>query len=354
MTSLQVPLTLLVHERIAPHAMGCAPAWLWSKSGELLWANAAAARALGAPTFKTLVERRSEAIRSAGQQIERIAPSLPYAGAPRLERLRGLDDGIGSAAVYSCARIKLAESMPAVLVVSAGRLTYAKLSLAERVKGLLAGTREPIAAYTSGGALLFCSQSAAERLGGRASLTAIQADALGAEALRLGRADADGPLGRMSIHRIGEGGDTVLLLRLAEGVPVGAPNFDVEAEGSSSPPDSTDAAAESHSRQRAVPLQPPATSPMRPGPERSQPLRFVWQTDAQGRFALASNEFAELVGGQTPGLIGRTWIEIASALELDPAARVERAIASHDTFTGISIAWPTADDGRVALGTPGR
>jgi PAS domain S-box-containing protein len=75
-------------------------------------------------------------------------------------------------------------------------------------------------------------------------------------------------------------------------------------------------------------------------PERRHPLRFVWQTDADGRFTLGSMEFAEAVGAQTVACVGRAWSEIAGELGLDPERRVERAIASRDTWSGIILAWP--------------
>lgn len=349
MAEPDVPLSFLVHEKIAPHATSRAPAWLWSRTGELLWANAAAMRPLGASTLELLKERCPAALLSAGRQIERIAPTLPYAGPPRLERLRDLGAGIGSAAVYACVRIKLADNSPALLVVSADRLATGELSLAERVEGLLAGASEPVAAYTAEGLLLFLGEAAAERIGDAQSLKAIQADALGAEALRRGRAEGDIPLGRILIHRLGEQEDAALLLRLPRRSAGGAAAPVMEDELSARPCEGTVGAPDAPTAPRPAPLAPTWEDPARKGVERRQPLRFVWRTDAQGHFTLASTEFAELVGGQTPRLIGRTWAEIAAALELDPAARVECAIASHDTFTGISVAWPTADYGRVAV-----
>ncbi|MGA7101930.1 MAG: hypothetical protein WB019_16980, partial [Pseudolabrys sp.] len=47
------------------------------------------------------------------------------------------------------------------------------------------------------------------------------------------------------------------------------------------------------------------------------PLRFVWQTDADGRFSLATQEFSELLGPKTSAVLDRTWAEIAQALKLD-------------------------------------
>ncbi|WP_234685343.1 PAS domain-containing sensor histidine kinase [Bradyrhizobium monzae] len=74
------------------------------------------------------------------------------------------------------------------------------------------------------------------------------------------------------------------------------------------------------------------------------PLRFLWQMDAEGRFVLASGEFIRLMGAHTASLFGRPWREIAEEFALDPDGRVAQALASHDTWAGITVNWP-ADGG---------
>jgi signal transduction histidine kinase len=70
------------------------------------------------------------------------------------------------------------------------------------------------------------------------------------------------------------------------------------------------------------------------------PVRFVWQTDEQGRFTLASEDFIGLVGGRTAALLGRTWTEIAEALHLDPEGQVAQALATQDTWSALTVSWP--------------
>lgn len=81
-----------------------------------------------------------------------------------------------------------------------------------------------------------------------------------------------------------------------------------------------------------------------PPAPRQHPLRFLWQMDAEGRFVLLSDEFIRLIGAHTASGFGRPWHEIAEALALDPDGRVARALASHDTWAGITVSWP-ADGG---------
>jgi signal transduction histidine kinase len=73
----------------------------------------------------------------------------------------------------------------------------------------------------------------------------------------------------------------------------------------------------------------------------TQPVRFVWQTDEQGRFTLASEEFMRLVGDQTAALLGQPWTEIAERLGLDPNRQIAQALSTQDTWSAITVSWPT-------------
>jgi signal transduction histidine kinase len=95
-----------------------------------------------------------------------------------------------------------------------------------------------------------------------------------------------------------------------------------------------------------APPAPATASPAEPIVERRHPLRFVWQMDADGRFVVGSDEFVELIGPRTMAAFGRKWSEIAAELKLDPDNQIARAVASHETWSGIVISWPVdeADD----------
>jgi PAS domain S-box-containing protein len=72
--------------------------------------------------------------------------------------------------------------------------------------------------------------------------------------------------------------------------------------------------------------------------------------DVEGRFTVSSDEFVALIGPQTASALGRPWSEIDAALGLDPDAQVERAIASRETWSGITIAFPVdGTDARLAV-----
>ncbi|MFX8485439.1 PAS domain-containing protein, partial [Acinetobacter baumannii] len=71
---------------------------------------------------------------------------------------------------------------------------------------------------------------------------------------------------------------------------------------------------------------------------------FLWQMDAQGRFVLGSDEFIRLMGTHTAAGFGRPWQEIAAQYALDPDGRIAAALATKDTWAGITVNGP-ADGG---------
>jgi PAS domain S-box-containing protein len=94
-------------------------------------------------------------------------------------------------------------------------------------------------------------------------------------------------------------------------------------------------------------VEPPSgqeTGQVEPPAPRQHPLRFIWQMDAEGRFVLGSDEFIRLIGAHTAAGFGRPWHEIAEEFSLDPESRVAQALASQDTWAGVTVNWP-ADGG---------
>src|SRR5262249_38902028 len=84
-----------------------------------------------------------------------------------------------------------------------------------------------------------------------------------------------------------------------------------------------------------------AAAPAKAAPKRRHPLRFVWDMDADGRFTIASDEFLQLIGARA-ALLGWKWRDIAAELKLDPADLVAAAVASRETWSGITVSWPIA------------
>ena len=85
-----------------------------------------------------------------------------------------------------------------------------------------------------------------------------------------------------------------------------------------------------------------------PRPNR-YPLRFMWQMDADGRFSISRDEFTHLIGVRTAAGFGRLWSEITETFGLDPEGRVARAIATRNTWSGITLNWPVDGGSRLPV-----
>jgi PAS domain S-box-containing protein len=99
----------------------------------------------------------------------------------------------------------------------------------------------------------------------------------------------------------------------------------------------------------AEPVKPPPWPDESSPNTRRVPLRFMWQMDSEGRFALGSDEFTRLIGARTAAGFGRLWSEIAETFGLDPNGRVVKAAATRDTWSGITLNWPVDGGGRLPV-----
>ncbi|MBB6409068.1 PAS domain S-box protein [Mesorhizobium sangaii] len=72
------------------------------------------------------------------------------------------------------------------------------------------------------------------------------------------------------------------------------------------------------------------------------PLRFVWRTDAEGKFSTLSPEFADIVGKPAADVIGRRFRDVAATFGLDPSGEIAGLLERRDTWSGRSVLWPVA------------
>ncbi|QPF90868.1 PAS domain-containing protein [Bradyrhizobium commune] len=383
--------------RLAVHATSPLPAWLWSIDGSrVLWANAVGARFFGAPNAATLAERIFGPADSHRRQVAQLARRLTAGGTVRLERLRGFGASLGTLMTCACARLEfadgshLSEGRHAVLV-TAMDATGRTMPLVERLHRLVDGAKVPMAAFTPDGLFIGASE-AARPLQGFRDLGEAGLDKVRSDALAHGRVEMPIGIGNMVLQRVGTGADIGLVamiepvqaapeaaapesaLTTAAAVqpeqpavetpgepqpsteaPSGIPLFDpfAEADETPAPVEIVRQTPVENPPEAIVSPQPepitaamaePPSDPAEPPAPRQHPLRFLWQMDAEGRFVLASGEFIRLIGPHTASGFGRPWHEIAERFALDPEGRVAQALASHDTWAGITVAWP-ADGG---------
>jgi signal transduction histidine kinase len=313
-------LVWLSHPSLAATAMSASPAWLWSiDATRLLWANPCGAAMLDAPASAAIGAGTCGSPGPAAVQVARLAATLRPDGATRIEQLRGLGAGAGGVLRCACSCITLPDHTRAILVAATERAGD-DLPLTERVRRLLAQCSEPIAAFSSEGELIHASPSAQMRLGGATSLAALGAEMRAADARQAGHATGASAADPLTIERIEVEAATILVAIFTAPQQTGQSALAAAVE----------------------------TVPTVPAAARRASLRFVWQMDAEHRFTVGSDEFAALMGPATAAALGRPWPGLAAELALDPEGQIARALASHDTWSGLSIAWPV-DDGSQRL-----
>ncbi|GGI25010.1 PAS domain-containing protein [Bradyrhizobium guangdongense] len=394
MTNSDFQLRGVGDPRLSVHATSPLPAWLWSPDGtRVLWANPVGATFFGAANAAALAQKTFGPADVHRRQVARLGRLLSASGAARLERLRGFGAKLGALMTCACARLSFADGSEGVLVTAMDAAARS-MPLVERLHRLVDGADVPMAAFAPDGMFAGASEAARALLGfrdlGDAGLEQARSDALSK-----GRVEMPIGIGKMVLQRVGAGADVGLVALIepavaqaAESVPEAAPDappepaqqeipaadahdsgialFDPFAEPAETPaPAETPVPTETppepavetvaetpveNPPEAIVPPQAaPITSPMvEPQPRaetpRQHPLRFLWQMDAEGRFMLAPGEFIRLIGAHTAARFGRPWREISEDFSLDPDGRVAQALASHDTWAGITVNWP-ADGG---------
>ena len=76
------------------------------------------------------------------------------------------------------------------------------------------------------------------------------------------------------------------------------------------------------------------------------PIRFVWKTDATGRFSEISREFVGAVGVSVGDVLGRPFAQVSELLMLDPSQEIAGLLERRDTWSGRSVFWPVAGSDR--------
>ncbi|MBN9218047.1 MAG: PAS domain S-box protein [Mesorhizobium sp.] len=112
-----------------------------------------------------------------------------------------------------------------------------------------------------------------------------------------------------------------------------APEIEAETTGAKAP-------AESAKQDEPAAPAPVAASAARTIDRTAPPLRFVWRTDAEGKFSALSPEFADIVGKQAADVIGRRFRDVAAAFGLDASGEIAGLLERRDTWSGRSVLWP--------------
>lgn len=112
--------------------------------------------------------------------------------------------------------------------------------------------------------------------------------------------------------------------------------------GRSEPQSTADGAAAPVAASAATTPEPEQAAP-EPQPM-TLPRRFVWQTDADGRFTSVSPELAAVVGEAAAAIDGLDWNEAGTRIGIEGTAAVAEAVARRDTWSGVTVFWPVEGD----------
>jgi PAS domain S-box-containing protein len=410
MNHAEFQLQALGDPRLAVHATSALPAWLWSSDGtRILWANPVGARVFGYANATALAPKRFGPADPHRRQVARLAGRLPANGAIRLERLQGFGAATGGLATCGCSRIDFPDGSHGILIV-VGNIAGRTMPLVERLQRLVDGIDRPIAAFARDGMLIAASDAARRMLGFR-NLSEAGLDEARDDALKQGRVETSFGISHMVLQRVGSGADIGLIALTApeaaqepeQPTPLHEAAaeitlFDAFAEppvpqatestvaDEPSEPDLQSVLQLDLPHVEATPARAPQPETLPPAPEaeidphepspyveavadepspapanasswldaplphaRRLPLRFMWQMDREGRFTLATDEFAHLIGPRTVAGFGRLWSEIAETFKLDPDGRVMQAFATRATWSGIALNWPVDGGGRLPV-----
>ena len=384
--------------RLAVHATSARPVWLWSADGKhVLWANPVGTRLFGAANSMELTKKNFGPADVHRRQVAQLANRLPLSGATRLERLRGFGAQPGMLMTCGCARLDFPDGSHGVLI-NAVEFTLRSMPLAERLQRLAAGLEMPIATFDRDGTLVAASDAAGSLLDLFSQADLEQAHG---EALVNGHVELPISIGNVVLQRVGSGADVGVVALImphaveaevettpAEAAPQDvAPPAEMPIPAYEQPALANEAPAEfALIDEFAEPLdmEPSAPEPAAnvatltvdkttaepeklrdekpqdeklqdekpqdsPPASRRHPLRFTWQMDADGHFSLGSDEFSWLIGARTAAGFGRPWDEIAQAFGIDPADRLREAIATRETWSGITLYWPVDGGGRLPV-----
>jgi PAS domain S-box-containing protein len=387
--------------RLAIHAAGSSPAWLWSSDGtRILWANPAGARVFGAADAAALTAKTFGPADPHRRQVAQLARWLLSTGATRLERLRGFGAALGALATCACRRIDFSDGSAGVLVVA--MLTPGELQRLDAAQRAAPARRverpvkeraveaahsvtaeQPTDAVEATGHLLveplpespgraeiepthrpepaamnqqtpdYEQPSTTGEAPAEFSLIDDIADRAAEPAIEQGVADATTAPAAATQAETHDQAPSPLIEAVAD-VPLQSSESETPLALESAPAAELPPPAD----ELPPPLQTiePQTRPIAAPPwldepphRRRHPLRFMWQMDAEGRFLLGSDEFTRLIGARTAAGFGRLWSEIAEVFGLDPEGRVLKAFATRDTWSGIALDWPVDGGARLRV-----
>jgi PAS domain S-box-containing protein len=72
----------------------------------------------------------------------------------------------------------------------------------------------------------------------------------------------------------------------------------------------------------------------------SQPVRFTWKIDAEGKFSSVSPELGAAIGKNAADVVGRSFKDVATVFAFDHGGEIADLLARRDTWSGRCVLWP--------------
>ena len=340
---------LLADARIAGLVAVPTPALLIDPEGKLLFANPAGLALLGAKTFQGAAARGPAALGPLAEAAKRFAESLPAGGAPRLERLRLA--GSLQPTVFACSRIVFAGDWPAILFAGMDAGRGKPPSITDAARSLLDDKEDGFALFDLDGHLLHASAVASALIGSAQTLADVDASTSAAFSQARAEGLSEAPFGVMRIvfRRIGTKAQSAILAIFA------AAEEHAESEIERPQEEQKIEAARPDDEGRSVEAGPETAGEQAPlhqaasQPAQKAPTRFVWQTDAAGRFSSVSDDLAAAVGGEKAQIGGLDWLQAAEQIGIEGADQVAASIARRDTWSGVIVRWPLTESGMMVV-----
>jgi PAS domain S-box-containing protein len=332
---------LLADARIAGLVAVPTPALLVDPEGKLLFANPAGLALLGAKTLQDAAARGSSALGPLAEAAKRFAENLPAGGTPRLERLRL--KGSLQPAVFACSRIVFAGDWLAVLFAGMDAGRGKPPSIADAVQALLDNNEDAFALFDLDGHLLHANAVASALIRSAQTLAEIDAGATSAFDKAREEGSSEAPFGskRIAFRRIGTKAQSAILAIFVAAEDIGEvekPKEKLEAEAAPADDENRYVAASPETAREQEPSHQPAAQSAQ-----KTPARFVWQTDATGRFSSVSDDLAAVVGDEKAKIDGLDWLQAAEQIGIEGADQVAASIARRDTWSGVIVHWPVTE-----------
>ncbi len=335
---------ILADSRIAGLVAVPTPALLIDPEGKLLFANPAGLALIGAKTLRDADARGPAVLGPFADAARRFSENLPAGASPRLERLRL--KGSLQPTVFACSRIVFADDWPATLFAGMDAGKGKPPSIADAMRALLDEEEDAFALFDLDGHLVHANATASALIRSAQTLAEIDPGAIAAfdKARKEGSSEAPFGVMRIVFRRVGTKAQSAMLAIFAAAKD--------RAEGKVEEPKKAQKieATPPHDEGRAAAANAEASRKQAPAPQASSqpaprtPARFVWQTDAAGRFSSVSDDLAAVVGDKNAHISGLEWLQAAEQIGIEGVDQVAASIARRDTWSGVVVHWPLAEN----------